>query len=101
MSEEVMDAEGKEFDLDMEIIEPPLVRHQEILREKGTMLKCVHGLYIMASKNFTPQESVKVKELLVEHNDPEKPLTRTNTIDHEIPTTGRPVIIPPRRVAPG
>ncbi len=48
----------------------------------------------------------KVKELLVEHNettfhDPEKPLTRTNTIVLEIPTTGRPVRIQPRRIAPG
>ncbi len=45
-----------------------------------------------------------VKELLVEHNettfhDPEKPLTRTNTIEHKIPTTGRPMRITPRRVA--
>ncbi len=48
---------------------------------------------------------VKVKELLVEHSettfhDPEKPLTRTDTIEHEILTSGRPVRIPPRRVAP-
>ncbi len=47
-----------------------------------------------------------MRELLVEHNkttfhDPQKPLTRTNTIEHEIPTTGRSVRIPPRRVAPG
>ncbi len=35
MSDEVMDAEEKEFDLDMDIIEPPLARPQEILREKG------------------------------------------------------------------
>ncbi len=47
-----------------------------------------------------------MKELLVEHNetkfhDPEKPLTRTNTIEHENPMTGRPVRIPPCRVALG
>ncbi len=47
-----------------------------------------------------------MKELLVEHNettfhDPEKPLTSTNTIEHEIPMNGRPVRIPPCRVALG
>ncbi len=67
------------------------------------MHKCVHELYIRASKNLSIEESAKVKELLVEHkkttfHDPEKPLTRANTIEHEIPTTGRPVRIPPRRV---
>ncbi len=106
MSDEVMEAEEKEFDLDMDIIEPPLARLQEILREKGTMLKCVYDLYIRASKNLSVKESAKVKELLVEHSettfhDPEKPLTRTNTIEHEIIMTGRPMRIPPRRVAPG
>ncbi len=39
-----------------------------------------------------------MKELLVEHNettfhDPEKPLTRTDKIEYEIPTSGRPVRI--------
>ncbi len=101
-----MDAEDKEFDLDMHIIEAPLARPQEVPREKGTMLKCVHELYVRASKNLSTEESAKVKELLVKHNkttfhNPEKPLTTTNTIEHEIPTTGRPVMIPPRRVAPG
>ncbi len=80
MSEEAMDAEEKEYDLDMDIIEPPVARSQEILREKGMMLKCVHELYVRASKNHSIEESAKVKELLVEHNkttfhDPEKPLT--------------------------
>ncbi len=60
-----MDAEEKEFDLDIEIIEPPVARHQEIPREKGTMLKCFHDLYVRASKNFSPQESAKETELLV------------------------------------
>ncbi len=46
MSDEAMDAEEKEFDLYMEIIEPPIARPQKIPREKGTMLKCVHDLYI-------------------------------------------------------
>ncbi len=106
MSDKAMEAEENEFDLDMDIIEPPLARPQEVLREKGTMLKGVHDLYIRASKNLSISESAKVKELLVEHNettfhDPEKPLTTTNTIEHEIPMTGRPVRIPPRRVAPG
>ncbi len=106
MSDEAMDAEDKEFDLNMDIIEPPLARPQEVPREKGTMLKCIHDLYIRASKNLSPEESTKVKELFVEHNettfhDPEKPLKTTNTIEHEIPTTGRPVRIPPRRVALG
>ncbi len=90
----------------MDIIEPPLARPQEIQREKGMMLKCVHDLYVRASKNLSPQESAMVKELLVEHNkttfhDPEKPLTRKNTIEHEIPTIGRPMRIPPHRVALG
>ncbi len=90
----------------MDIIEPPLARPQEILRAKGTMHKGVHDLYVRASKNFSVKESAKVKELFVEHNkppfhDPEKPLTTTNTIEHEIPTTGRPVRIPTHRVATG
>ncbi len=68
------------------------------------MLKGVHVLYVRPSKNFSTKESAKVKELLVEHNettfhDPEKPLTKTNTIEHKI--TGRLMRIPPRRVAPG
>ncbi len=97
-----MDAEEKQFDLDMDIIEPPLAIPQEIPREKGTMLKCVLDMYVRASKNLSPQ----VKELLIEHNettfhDPEKPLTRTNTIQHEIPMTGRPERIPHSRVALG
>ncbi len=106
VSDEAMEAEEKEFDLDMDIIDPPLARPQEVLREKGTMLKGVHDLYVRASKNLSIMESAKVKELLVEHNettfhDPENTLTTTNTIEHEIPTTGRPVRIPPCRVAPG
>ncbi len=44
--------------------------------------------------------------MLVKHNKttfhgPEKPLTRTDTIEHEIPTSGRSVRIPPCRVALG
>ncbi len=106
ISDEAMDAEEEEFDLDMDIVEAPLSRPQEILMKKGTMLKYVHDLFVRASKNLSPKKSAKVKELLVEHNDntfhdPEKPLTRTNIIEHEIPTIGRPVRIPRRRVAPG
>ncbi len=102
----VMDAEEKEFDLDMDIIEPPLARPQEILSDKGTMLKCVHDPHVRAGKNLSPQERAKVTELLVGHNettfhDPDKSLTRTNTIEHKIPMTGRPVRIPPCRVALG
>ncbi len=105
VSDEAMEEEN-EFDLDMDIIEPPLARPQEVPREKGMMLKGVHDLYVRANKNLSVMESAKVKELLVEHNettfhDPEKTLTATNTIEHEIPMTGRPVRIPPRRVAPG
>ncbi len=59
MSDKAVDGEEKEFDLDMDIIEPPLARPQEIQREKGTMLKCVHDLYIRASKNLSPQERAK------------------------------------------
>ncbi len=106
MSDEAMYAEEKVFDLDMDIIKPPLARPQEVPRDKGTMLKCAHDLYVRASKNLSPEESAKVKELLVEHNEttfhnPEKPLTTTNTIEHEIPMTGRPVRISPHRVALG
>ncbi len=50
VSEEAMDAEEKEFDLDVEVIEPPLAMPQEIPRDKGTMLKCGHDLYVRASK---------------------------------------------------
>ncbi len=93
--------------LDMDIIEPPLARPQEIPRGKEMMLKCVHELYVQSGRVKTStEESAKVKELLVEPNEttfhgPEKPLTTMNTIEHEIPTTGRPVRIPPRMVAPG
>ncbi len=83
MSDEAMDAEKEEFDLDMDIIEPPLARPQDIPREKGTMLKSVHDLCVRVRKSLSPEESAKVKELLVEHNetnfhDPEKPLIRHN-----------------------
>ncbi len=51
-------------------------------------------------------KSAKVKEYLVEHNettfhDSEKPLMTMNTIEQEIPMTGRPVWIPPCMVAQG
>ncbi len=90
----------------MDIVEAPLSRPQSIPREKGKMLQYVHDLFIRYSKNLSHEVSAKVKELLVEHNettfhDPEKPLTGTDTIEHEIPTTGRPMRIPPHRVAPG
>ncbi len=105
VSDEVIHAEEKEFDPDMDIIEPPLARPHEIPREKETMLKCVHDLYVRASKNLSVEDSAKVKESLVEHyettfNDPEKPLARTKTIEYEIPKTSRPVRIPLRRVTP-
>ncbi len=69
------------------------------------MIDCVHDLLVRASKNLCPKDSAKVKELLIKHSetsfhDPEKPLTRTDTIEHEIPTSGRPVRIPPHRIAP-
>ncbi len=100
-----MDAEEEEFNLDMEIIEAPLSRPTAIPREKGTMIDFVHDLLVRANKNLSPNESAKVKELLIEHNettfhDSEKPLMKTDTIEHEIPTSGRPVRIPPRRIAP-
>ncbi len=44
VSDEAMEAEENEFDLDMDIIEPPLDRLQEVPREKDTMLKGVHDL---------------------------------------------------------
>ncbi len=101
-----MEAEEKKFDFDMDIIEPTLARPQQLQREKGTLLKCVHHLYVRASKNLSVMESAKVKELLVEYkeatfHDPEKTLTTTNTIEDEIPMTGRTVWIPPCRVGLG
>ncbi len=50
MSDEAIDAEETDFDLDMDKIEPPLSRPQEIPREKGAMLKCLHDLYVRANK---------------------------------------------------
>ncbi len=104
MSDKVMDVKDKEFYLDMDIIKPPLARPQEVHREKGSMLKCSHDLYIRASKNLSPQDSAKVKELLVKHNettfhDSDKRLMTTNTIEHKIPMIGRPVRISPHRAA--
>ncbi len=64
-----MDAEEEESDLNRDIVEAPLLRCQAILWGKGTMLKCVHDLFVRASKNLSPEESAKVKELLVEHNE--------------------------------
>ncbi len=101
-----MGREEEEFDLDMEIVEASLSQPKAISREKGTMIDCVHDLYVRASKNLSPEESAKLKEALVEHSettfhDPEKPLTRTDTIERKIPTPGRPVRIPTRKVAPG
>ncbi len=69
VSDEAMEAEENVFDLDMDIIEPPLARPQEVPREKGTMLKGVHDLYVRASKKLSVMESANVKELLVEHNN--------------------------------
>ncbi len=105
VSDGEIDAEEEEFDLNMEIVEAPLAIPKSIPREIGIIINCVHHLLIRASKNLSPEESAKVKELLVEHettfDDPEKPLTRTDTIEHEIPTSVRPVRIPCQRVAPG
>ncbi len=106
MSDKAMDAEEEESDLAMDIIKPHLARPQQTLMEKGTMLKCEHDLYVRASKNLSHEESAKVIELLVEHNettfhDPEKHLTRTDTIEHEIPMTGILVRTPPCSVALG
>ncbi len=89
ISDEIMDAEEQEFDLKMDIVEAPLSTHSAIPREKGTLIDCVQDLFRRASKNFSPEESAKVKELLVEHNEttfhvPEKPLSRTDTIVHKI-----------------
>ncbi len=33
------------------------------------MLKCVHDLYVRAFKNLSVEESGKVIEMLVEHNE--------------------------------
>ncbi len=46
VSDVAMEAEEEEFDRDMDIVEAPLSRPQLILREKGTMLKCVHDLLV-------------------------------------------------------
>ncbi len=60
-----MEAVENEFDLDMDIIEPSLARLQGVPREKGTLLKGVHDLYVRASKNLSVKESVKVKEFIL------------------------------------
>ncbi len=69
----------------MDIVEAPLSRPRAIPREKGTLYDCVQDLLARASKNLSHEESAKVKEFLVEHNettfdDPEKLLSRTDTI---------------------
>ncbi len=56
MSDEAMDAEDKEFDLNMDIIELPLARPHEVPSEKGMMLKCIHDLYVRAIKNLSREE---------------------------------------------
>ncbi len=56
--DEAMDVE---FNLDMDKIKPSLARSQEILSEKGTLLKCVQALYVRASKNLSPKESANVR----------------------------------------
>ncbi len=61
VSDKAMNAEKEEFDLDMDTVEAPTSRPQAIPREKGTMLKCVHDLFVRASKNLSPKESAKVK----------------------------------------
>ncbi len=55
ISDEAMDGEEKEFDLDMDIIVLPLARPKEIPSEKGTMLSiiCMSGLV----KPFCTRES--------------------------------------------
>ncbi len=101
-----MDAEEEELDINMDIVEDPLSRPRAIHREKGTLINCVQDLLVRASKTLYLEESAKVKELLVKHSETtfhehEKPLTRTDTMEHEIPTSGKPVRIPPHRIAPG
>ncbi len=101
-----MDREEEEFDIDMEIIVALLSRPKAIYREKRTMIDCGHDLLVRASKHLYHTESAKVTELLFEHNetrfhDTEKPLMRTDTIEHEIPTSGRHVRISPHMVTPG
>ncbi len=96
-----MEADDDNFELGMDIVEDPLSRTRVIPMEKGTMLE----LFTWSSKNLSPEESEKVKEVLVEHNetifhDPEKILTRTDTIKHKILTLDPPVRIPRRRVPP-
>ncbi len=96
-----MEADDDNFELGMDIVEDPLSRTRVIPMEKGTMLE----LFTWSSKNLSPEESEKVKEVLVEHNetifhDPEKILTRTDTIKHKILTLDPPERIPRRRVPP-
>ncbi len=98
-SDEMMDADEDQFDLDMNIVEAPLSRPKTIPREKGTLIDCVQDLFNWACKNISPEESAMVKEVLVEHNettlhDTEKHLMRPDTIEHGILTTGRHVMIP-------
>ncbi len=75
----------------LEIVEDPLSRPKAIPRKKGTMIDCVHDLLVRTSKNLSPEESAKVKELLDKHNettfhDREKPDEWQLVIPREICT---------------
>ncbi len=99
-----MEEDDGEFELDMDIVEAPLSRPRDISSEKGTMLDCVQELFTWVS--YSTKECAKMKEVLTEHNettfhDPEKPLMRTDIIEHENSNIGQPVTIPPHRVPPG
>ena len=77
-SDELMEKEDDEFELDMYIIEVPISCPRLTPREEGTLIDCVQALYDRACKNLSSSERSKVKEVLVEHNettfhDPEKP----------------------------
>ncbi len=63
-------------------------------------------IYSLGLVKTSHEESAKVKEILIKHNEttfhePENPFLRTDTIEHKILITGRPVRIPPCRIPPG
>ncbi len=103
VSDEMMDAEEDQFNLDMDLVEAPLSRPMTIPREKGILIDCAQDLFTLASTNLSPKESANVKEVLFKHNettfhDPVNPFMRTDTIEHEIPTTNRLARITPCRI---
>ncbi len=69
VSDKMMDAEEDQFELDMDIVETPLSRPRTIPRDKETLTECVQELFNRDSKNLSPEESGKVKEVRIKYNE--------------------------------